>query len=302
MKSSDLRTGIRDSVGFVRTDSRGPGIRDSARRAPVLAALAICAALALAPAAASAQTDYRIGAQDVLTITVFGEQDLSGKYTVEQDGTFTFPLVGRVKAGGVTLREFEQVLKHHLADGFLKNPQVSIAIETYRSQRILVMGEVRSPGEYLLTGDMTLLAALARAGGTSPAASHQAVIVRSRRTGATGDGGSTSDAEIIRIDLSDLQGGNTALNITLQDGDTLNVPKAQSVFVSGQVKSPGAYAVEPGTTVLQVLSLAGGLTDRGADSRVRIQRMVKGRLRELKAKLTDHVEPGDTIIVPQKFF
>jgi polysaccharide biosynthesis/export protein len=249
---------------------------------------------------ASAQTDYRIGAQDVLNITVFGEAELSGKYTVEQDGTFTFPLIGRVKAGGTTLRELEQEVKKHLADGYLKNPQVSIAVETYRSQRILVMGEVRSPGEYLLTGDMTLLAALARAGGTSPAASREAVIVRSRRVPANGEGG--AEAEILRIDLADLQAGNTALNITLQDGDTLNVPKAQSVFVSGQVKAPGAYAVEPGTTVLQVLSLAGGLTDRGADSRVRIQRMVKGKLKETKAKLTDTVQPGDTIIVPQKFF
>jgi len=253
----------------------------------------------IAPAV-HAQTDYRIGAQDVLNITVYGESELSGKYTVEQDGTFTFPLVGRVKAGGITLREFEQVLKKQLTDGFLKNPQVSIAIETYRSQRILVMGEVRSPGEYLLTSDMTLLAALARAGGTSPAASREAVIVRSRRVASNGESG--AEAEVIRIDLADLQAGNTALNITLQDGDTLNVPKAQSVFVSGQVKNPGAYAVEPGTTVLQVLSLAGGLTDRGADSRVRIQRMVKGKLKETKAKLTDTVQPGDTIIVPQKFF
>jgi polysaccharide export outer membrane protein len=124
--------------------------------------------------------------------------------------------------------------------------------------------------------------------------------VRSRRVPANGEGG--AEAEILRIDLADLQAGNTALNITLQDGDTLNVPKAQSVFVSGQVKTPGAYAVEPGTTVLQVLSLAGGLTDRGADSRIRLQRMVKGKLKETKAKLTDTVQPGDTIIVPQKFF
>jgi polysaccharide biosynthesis/export protein len=257
--------------------------------------------LAVGAPRADAQTDYRIGAQDVLNVTVFGEADLSGKYTVEQDGTFTFPLVGRVKAGGITLREFEQVLKKQLADGFLKNPQVSIAIETYRSQRILVMGEVRSPGEYLLTSDMTLLAALARAGGTSPAASREAVIVRSRRvpTAASGEGG---EAEVIRIDLAELQAGNTALNITLQDGDTLNVPKAQSVFVTGQVKVPGAYAVDAGTTVLQVLSLAGGLSDRGADNRIRIQRMIKGKLKEVKAKLTDAVQPGDTIIVPQKFF
>jgi polysaccharide export outer membrane protein len=267
---------------------------------PLAIALVCQMALLTFVPSAWAQTDYRIGAQDVLNITVFGEAELSGKYTVEQDGTFTFPLIGRVKAGATTLRELEQEVKKHLADGYLKNPQVSIAIETYRSQRILVMGEVRSPGEYLLTGDMTLLAALARAGGTSPAASREAVIVRSRRVPANGEGG--AEAEILRIDLADLQAGNTALNITLQDGDTLNVPKAQSVFVSGQVKAPGAYAVEPGTTVLQVLSLAGGLTDRGADSRIRIQRMVKGKLKETKAKLTDTVQPGDTIIVPQKFF
>jgi polysaccharide export outer membrane protein len=268
---------------------------------PALAIALVCQmALLTLVQSASAQTDYRIGAQDVLNITVFGEAELSGKYTVEQDGTFTFPLIGRVKAGATTLRELEQEVKKHLADGYLKNPQVSIAIETYRSQRILVMGEVRSPGEYLLTGDMTLLAALARAGGTSPAASREAVIVRSRRVPANGEGG--AEAEVLRIDLADLQAGNTALNITLQDGDTLNVPKAQSVFVSGQVKAPGAYAVEPGTTVLQVLSLAGGLTDRGADSRIRMQRMVKGKLKETKAKLTDTVQPGDTIIVPQKFF
>jgi len=249
---------------------------------------------------ARAQTDYRIGAQDVLNVTVFGEAELSGKYTVEQDGTFTFPLVGRVKAGGITLREFEQVLKRQLSDGFLKNPQVSIAIETYRSQRILVMGEVRSPGEYLLTSDMTLLAALARAGGTSPAASREAVIVRSHRVATNGEAG--AEAEIIKVDLVALQAGSLSLNIPLMDGDTVTVPKAQSVFVSGQVKAPGAYAVEPGATVLQVLSLAGGLTDRGADSRIRIQRMVNDKLKETKAKLTDTVQPGDTIIVPQKFF
>ena len=89
-----------------------------------------------------AQTDYVVGPQDVLTVTVFGEAELSGKYTVEQDGTFTFPQIGRVKAGGTTLRKLEVELKTKLADGYLKNPQVAVAIENYRSQRILVMGEV----------------------------------------------------------------------------------------------------------------------------------------------------------------
>ena len=92
------------------------------------------------------------------------------------------------------------------------------------------------------------------------------------------------------------------LNVSLQDGDTINVTKAQSVFVAGQVKSPGAYAAERGSTVLQILSLAGGVTERGAEGRIRILRTVKDKKTEIKAKLTDTVEPGDTIVVPERFF
>jgi polysaccharide export outer membrane protein len=259
--------------------------------------IALSLLLASAPAL-FAQNDYIVGAQDVLTVTVFGEAELSGKYTVEQDGTFTFPQIGRVKAGGLTLRSLELELKTKLADGYLKNPQVAVAIETYRSQRILVMGEVRSPGEYQLNGEMTLLAALARAGSTTPTAGHEATIVRQKRNPKPGE----DPSDVIRIDLADLQEGNMALNIELQDGDTINVPKAQSVFVAGQVKNPGAYAVDPGTIVLQVLSLAGGLTDRGSDNRIRIQRIVNGKQVEVNAKLTDPVNPGDTIIVKERFF
>jgi len=253
------------------------------------------------PAIAVGQTDYLIGPQDVLAVTVFGEAELSGKYTVEQDGTFTYPQLGRIKAGGLTLRALEQELKKQLADGYLKNPQVAVAVETYRSQRMLVIGEVRSPGEYQLAGETTLLAALARAGSTMPSAAREVIIVRAKRpqrAGETGDG----ETEIVRIDLAELQAGNLSLNIQLQDGDTVNVPKAQSVFVTGQVKASGAYAVERGTTVLQVLSLAGGVTDRGAEGRIKILRAANGKKTEIKAKLTDVVEPGDTIVVPERFF
>ena len=71
----------------------------------------------------AAQTNYVLGVQDVLTVTVFGETELSRKYTVEQDGTFTFPLIGRVKAGGLTLRALEAELNKKLSGGYLKNPQ-----------------------------------------------------------------------------------------------------------------------------------------------------------------------------------
>jgi polysaccharide export outer membrane protein len=74
------------------------------------------------------------------------------------------------------------------------------------------------------------------------------------------------------------------------------------VFVSGEVKAAGAYAVEPGMTVLQVLTLAGGVSERGSDGRIKILRMVDGKQKEVKAKLSDTVQPGDTVVVPSRFF
>jgi len=250
-------------------------------------------------AQARPQTEYTVGPQDVLTVQVFGEPEYSGKYTVEQDGTFTYTQIGRIKAAGLTLRALEQELKKQLADGFLKNPQVAVSIENYRSQRILILGEVRSPGEYQLAGGMTLLAALARAGSITPTAGREAVIVRMPPNAKPGESG---EPEVIKVDLADLQAGNMSLNLQLVDGDTVNVPKAQSVFVSGQVKAPGAFAVEANMTVLQLITLAGGLTDRGSDGRVFILRTTNGKPKESKAKLTDLVQPGDTIVVKERFF
>ena len=245
------------------------------------------------------QTEYTVGPQDVLTIQVFGEPELSGKFTVEQDGIFTYPQIGRVKAAGLTLRGIEQELKKQLADGYLRNPQVAVSIENYRSQRILILGEVRSPGEYQLAGGMTLLAALARAGSTTTTAGREAVIVRMPANAKPGE---NAEPDVIKVDLADLQAGNMNLNLQLVDGDTINIPKALSAFVSGQVKLPGAFAVDNGMTVLQLLTLAGGLTDRGSEGRISIIRNVEGKQQEIKAKLTDVVQPGDTIVVKERFF
>lgn len=252
--------------------------------------------------ALSAQTSYVLGPQDVVNITVLGEDDLSRKYTIEQDGTFTFPLIGRVTARGLTLRALEQDLRTKLiSGGFLKNPEISVAVDAYQSQRIMVWGQVNNPGEYQLSGDTTLLSALAKAGSITPTAGGEALIVRAGK--GAGENGNPPEPEIIRVDLTELQQGNLAMNIPLRDGDTINVPKAQSVFVSGHVKNPDAYAVEDGMTVLQVLTLAGGLTDRGSDRRINIMRTIDGKKKELKGvKLTALVQPGDTIVVGQRIF
>jgi len=251
---------------------------------------------------AQSNADYVIGPQDVLTIQVFDQADLGGRYTVEVDGTFSFPLIGRVKAGGLTLRAFEADLRKKLADGFFKNPQVSVAVEQYRSQRVFVMGEVRNPGPVPLSGGMTLIEALSRAGSTLPSASGEVAIVRA----GNGKAGPVTDldkaADIVRASIRDLESGSMKQNVELHDGDTIFVTRAETIYVFGQVKSPGAYAIQKDTTVLQALSLAGGVTENAAMNRIKVVRVVNGVARELKIGLTDVIKPGDTLKVPERYF
>jgi polysaccharide export outer membrane protein len=254
--------------------------------------------------AASAPIDYVVGSQDVLTVTCYDQADMSGKFTVEADGTFTYPYIGRVKAGGLTLRALEERLKKLLVDqGYFRNPQITVAVDVYKSQKVFIVGEVRQAGTYPLSGDMSLVEVLARAGSTLPSASGEAIIVHA--SGANGPTLPTDkDAkEILRIDLRELQNGQFSQNAMLRDGDTIFIPMAQSVYVYGQVKSPGAYPLQhKNSTVLQALSLAGGVTERGRTSGLKILRTVDGKEQEVRVKLTDLVKPGDVIMVPERFF
>ena len=272
------------------------------RRLAVVTALLVLAlqwGLAAAPQSAA---NYIIGPQDVLSIMVLEDDKLNGRYTVESDGTFSFPLVGRVQAAGLSIRAFEAALKARLKEGFFVNPQVAVVVEQYRSQRVFVTGEVRTPGMIPLTGGMTLVEALTRAGGVNAGSSSgEVAIVREKKEGhrpVNEDGD-----EPIRVNLRELESGRGDGNIGLQDGDTVYVLRAESLYVFGEVKSPGAHAVREGMTVLQALALAGGATIDAALNRIKIVRMENGERKELKrAKLTDLVRAGDTIIVPERYF
>jgi len=269
-----------------------------AKHASVLAVVLLCGVTALAQV-----THYVVGPQDVLAISVYDQPELTGKYALEADGTFTFPLVGRVTAGGLTLQAIEELLKKELSNGFLRNPQVSVMVDQYRSQRVFIVGEVRSPGTYPLTGDMSLIEALARAGSTTEHASGEVLIVRP--AGMQHVEGPTlpeeqPSAQVIRIELKDLNSGRISQN--LQHNDTIFVPRAELIYVIGQVRSPGAFPLQKGTTVLQALSLAGGLTDRGSTSRIRIARLEGGKRIEVRARLDDAVRAGDSVIVLERLF
>lgn len=268
-----------------------------------------------APSPAAEQASYVVGPQDVLIITSYDDPALTGKFTVEIDGSFSYPFVGRVRVGGMTLRDVEGLVKKALVDqGFFRDPQLTVAIETYRSQKIYVVGEVRTPGSYPLSGDMRLVEALALAGSTTPTASGEAVIVRASSDAvvldatrlpvpAAGPAGNTDPDKVLRVDLRELENGDLSQNVPLRSGDTIFVLRAESVYVFGQVKAPGAYPLrQRNTTVLQALSLAGGVTDRGSIGRIQIVRIVDGKKQELRVELTDFILPRDTIIVPERFF
>lgn len=248
--------------------------------------------------------DYKIGVQDILEISLFNQPDLSGRYTVETDGAFSFPLIGRVVAAGRTVEQLEETLQTRLLDGYFRNPRITVAVAEYKSQRVFVVGEVRSPGAYPLAAETSLIEILALAGLT-PTASGAAVVVRAGGRTPAGNGGEplpADNADTIRVNLRDLEGGDLSRNVLLRDGDTVFVPRAEVVYVFGEVREPGSYPIQEGMTVLQALSLAGGSTEFAALNRLTIMRVEDGEQVEIRVQLDDLVERDDTISVPVKFF
>jgi polysaccharide export outer membrane protein len=268
---------------------------------------AILMTAAGAPAAAGPRaTDYTVGPQDVLMITTFGEQDMTSKFRVDNDGTINFPLLNRVVVGGLTTVQIEAKLKEELIKReLLKNPQISVDVAEFRSRSVYIIGAVRSPAEYKLVGDMTVIAAIAQAGGLAPGAGNELSIIRPK-TPAPGSGPLSPDraenADITVVKMSDLQNGVLARNIALQDGDTIWVPTAERFYVSGWVRNVGAYVHERGLTVQQALVLAGGVSEMGSTKRITIERMVGSTKKTIKAQLTDIVLPNDTIKVDRRIF
>jgi len=243
----------------------------------------------------AAQAKYQIGIQDQLKITVLDEADLTGSYRVDSDGTIQYPYLNRVHAAGLTLGDLQEKIRSGLAAGYLRNPQVRIEIESYKSQSVMVGGEVRNPGKIPMSGAMTVLEALAASGSPTSTASNELTIARKK------PGDPTADSEVIHVNWKDLQLGK-GTDFALQDNDILNIPKAQTFYMAGQVRNPGVHILEPGMTVQQAIALAGGLTERGSDRRITASRLVKGKLTDIGLKMEDKVMANDVITIGQRLF
>lgn len=238
---------------------------------------------------------YVIGPADTLSVTVVGEPDLTAKYRVDPDGTITMPYIGRQPAAGSTIVDLQTKITQLLKDGYLQNPQVLIDVDTYKARSVLVIGAVRSPGKVQLTGlTMSLLEALALAGSPTASAANEVIVVHSAK------GGEKPTEQI--VNRKELELGRAGNDVVLSDGDLINVPDAKRFWVSGQVKNPGNYVLDTGTTVAQALILAGGLTERGSTRKLTFIRSVNGKLVEVDAKLEDKVQPNDEIKVGSRLF
>lgn len=260
---------------------------------------ALSLAVVLTTASALAQSpEYVIGPRDVLSVTVANEPSLSGRFTVVADGTLNYPLIGSLTVGGLSPAAVERELTKRLSDGYLERPVVSVVLDQFASQRVLVVGEVQRAASYPLTGRTTVLEMLLQAGAPTQNAAAEALLVRA-------PAGSAAERTVQRIDLRALQQGDLTQNAVLQSGDMLFVPRVEAplpVYVTGQVTRPGAYQLAHGAIVLHALAQAGGVTSRGSTGRIKIVRMRDGQPVEVSAETGDPVLPGDTIVVGRRFF
>jgi polysaccharide biosynthesis/export protein len=264
----------------------------------------LVAALLLA-APAWARQAYLVGQGDVLKVAVWSQPELSGEFTVDVSGGIVLPLIGAVKAAGLPVEQIERDIRDRLADGYVVNPQVAISVAQFKSQRVFVIGEVKQPGVVPLTGALTLVEALTRVGSLTEMAGGDLVVIRPPDGQPVNGPVLPSDSgarELLRVDVRLLQSKGPTSNIVLKDGDTVVVPRAEVVYVIGQVNTPGAFAYERDMSILQVISKANGVNDVGTTRRLKILRIVNGKRTEVKASLGDKLQPGDTVVVASRWF
>ena len=227
------------------------------------------------------QQGYRLGANDVIRIQVFGEEDLTVEGRVGGDGKINFPLLGALEVGGRTVQELREELTARLAGGYVRQPKVTVYIVRYRN--FYVSGEVKNPGGYSYEEGLTIQKAISIAGGFTEKSDRK--VIRLAR-------GSQGIAEAQPAEPDAL----------VFPDDTIVVAQIRKFYVTGEVERPGGYPFEDGLTVQKAISIGGGLTDKAERQAIRVTRIVDG-LAEMNLADPDAVVLPDDIIVvePQTY-
>jgi len=262
-----------------------------------LLVLLLCGLLPASGTSAAQDSDYRVGTDDVLRVTVYDHPDLATTARVDNEGMILFPLAGAIKVGGLTTSAASAAIATKLDGVYIVNPQVAVFVEQFRSKKVVIIGEVNRPGLYELSGPTSLLELISQAGGLTKEAGQEVTINHAGKDGAAKELSDTINIEGL---LRDGRGSN---DMPLYDGDMVTVSKAGVVYVTGQVNRPSVYRLEPGTTVIKAITMAGGFTNLAAQNKVRIIRKLDGREQVLeKVPMHTPLRAEDVMVVPESFF
>ncbi len=256
----------------------------------------IACAQAQPAAPAQQRSEYVLGAGDVIRITVFQNPDLTLETRLSETGQVSYPLLGPINLGGMSVAQAEKRVADGLRSGnFVKQPQVSVLVVQVRGNQVSVLGNVNRPGRYPLElADTRLTDILAAAGGVSQGGADIVTVVGSRN-------GKPFRSE---IDLPGaFQAAQRTNDVVLANGDVIYVDRAPTVFIYGEVQRPGVIRLERGMTVMQALATGGGLTQRGTEKGMRVHRRgPDGKVQVIQPSMDDPVRDGDVVYVRESLF
>ena len=258
----------------------------------------VCVVLAClsSPAQAQPKPDYPLGAGDAIRIQVFQNPDLTIETRVSENGSITYPLIGAVELGGLSLAVAEKKIADALQKGgFIQKPQVNIVLTQIRGNQVAVLGQVNRPGRFPLeTANTRLSDMIANAGGANGVGDDVAIVVGTRNGKLF-----RKQIDIASVFLEEkLQD-----DIVLQGGDSIYVHRAPVFYIYGEAQRPGAFRIDRGMTIMQALATGGGPTARGTERRLRVHRKsADGSIQQISPQLTDAVQPNDVIYVNESLF
>jgi polysaccharide export outer membrane protein len=241
---------------------------------------------------------YILGSGDVVTVTVWGHPELSGKRTIGPDGEIQLPFVGSFRVAGLSADAAGSKLTSALREDYL-NTAASVTVDSYNSNQVTVLGHVAHQGVLIFAAEPTLLEALAMAGAApgkddTAAMPVRCAIIRGRDS-------------IMWVDLRPLlKGSDASLNIPLHRNDLVYVPDPDDelVYVMGQVKNPGPYPLTANMSFLEALARAGGPNDNAQQGKIVLARKNSEQVIDLEAFVkkggsNSDLEPGDIVYVPK---
>lgn len=267
----------------------------------VLATLCVAVGTASLTTAAMAQSpatpvEYQLGAGDVVRINVFQNPELTLEARLGEAGLISYPLLGTVRLGGLTVRQAEKAVADGLRTGnFVKQPQVSVLVVQVRGNQASVLGQVNRPGRFPIeVADMRLSDLLALAGGITANGADTITLAGTR------------DGKPFRkvLDLPGIFRSEGRDNdVVVQNGDVIYVERAPVVYIYGEVQRPGSLRLERDMTVMQALASGGGLNLRGTEKGMRVHRKgADGKLQVLTPSLDDQLREGDVVYVKESLF